>query len=399
MIYTLLFLFCFFLRLLSTSESALGFQYVLLFFSITFAVYFLSERKKVQWSYKKFCLILISLTVMLFGTEPLFENDHYRYIWEGKVLAKGINPYLTSPDNQLLNEINFPQRSKIAYNSLTSIYPPISLLFFASVSAFNYDQALILLQVINLLLVLILIWILQKLKVADYWIISALPFLLKEYVQSVHVDLLGAVFLLLFFTQKKWMQRISLLWLSILTKVIPLLIIPFFLVKKKLKLFSISLIPLLVGLPVLIYTTLTEDASFGPKAFALMWKWNAGLYELFLQLSDFSHAEIKVICLSAFVFFYIYLCFQKMDIEKFTMFAFAGLFFCSPVYNAWYGIWLLLPALLCRRKSMILYSLLPCISYLYYGHEELALLASGLTHWCFIWGLYDIAKIDHLSRA
>src|SRR5262245_31348495 len=35
----------------------------------------------------------IILRVMLLATEPLLSTDIYRYVWDGKVQAAGINPY------------------------------------------------------------------------------------------------------------------------------------------------------------------------------------------------------------------------------------------------------------------------------------------------------------------
>ena len=60
----------------------------------------------------------------------LFENDHYRYIWEGKVVAAGENPYKHAPKSKELKHIEYEHKKKIAYNKLTSIYPPLSQVFF-----------------------------------------------------------------------------------------------------------------------------------------------------------------------------------------------------------------------------------------------------------------------------
>jgi len=35
---------------------------------------------------------------MFFGSQPIYENDYKRYLWDGAVAASGESPYIYSPD-------------------------------------------------------------------------------------------------------------------------------------------------------------------------------------------------------------------------------------------------------------------------------------------------------------
>ena len=45
--------------------------------------------------------------------------------------------------------------------------------------------------------------------------------------------------------------------------------------------------------------------------------------------------------------------------------------FFTPVYNAWYGIWFLLPGLLLGNISSVMYVMFSSWGYIYYGHQDL----------------------------
>ena len=46
--------------------------------------------------------VAILLRMLLLFTEPLLSSDIYRYVWDGKVQAAGVNPYLYPPAHETL---------------------------------------------------------------------------------------------------------------------------------------------------------------------------------------------------------------------------------------------------------------------------------------------------------
>ena len=81
------------------------------------------------------CLIFgvaILLRIVLLFTEPLLSTDIYRYVWDGKVQAAGINPYLFPPADDALaflrDEAVYPHINRADY--AVTIYPPVAQIFF-----------------------------------------------------------------------------------------------------------------------------------------------------------------------------------------------------------------------------------------------------------------------------
>jgi len=74
----------------------------------------------------------IVLRVVLLMTEPLLSTDIYRYVWDGKVQAAGINPYRYIPADQALavlrDEAVYPNINRPDYAH--TIYPPVAQMFF-----------------------------------------------------------------------------------------------------------------------------------------------------------------------------------------------------------------------------------------------------------------------------
>ena len=78
----------------------------------------------------------------LFLTYPV-GNDVYRYVWEGYVQNFGVNPYRMAPDNPALAEMARTGLQtvweNINHKNFAAVYPPLSLLLFRFLAAFNPD--------------------------------------------------------------------------------------------------------------------------------------------------------------------------------------------------------------------------------------------------------------------
>jgi hypothetical protein len=81
--------------------------------------------------------ILLRAYVLLF--DPLLSSDIYRYIWDGRVQAAGINPYRYFPADAALAHLRdatiFPHINRV--DAAASIYPPVAQFFFLLVTRFG----------------------------------------------------------------------------------------------------------------------------------------------------------------------------------------------------------------------------------------------------------------------
>ncbi len=61
--------------------------------------------------------------------------DIYRYVWEGRVLLAGWNPYLHAPDSPLLEPLRDGVWADVQHKTFTAIYPPLAEWVFALMAA------------------------------------------------------------------------------------------------------------------------------------------------------------------------------------------------------------------------------------------------------------------------
>lgn len=85
-------------------------------------------------------LLALAMRLLTFASPPLLSTDIYRYIWDGKVQAAGINPYLYVPaapeltrlrDNGTGAEAIYPNINRAGF--APTIYPPAAQALFAGV--------------------------------------------------------------------------------------------------------------------------------------------------------------------------------------------------------------------------------------------------------------------------
>src|SRR3954471_11774545 len=74
----------------------------------------------------------LAMRLLLVGEEPFLSTDLYRYIWDGRVQAAGINPYRYVPADPALAALRdaaiYPRINRADY--AVTAYPPIAEMFF-----------------------------------------------------------------------------------------------------------------------------------------------------------------------------------------------------------------------------------------------------------------------------
>lgn len=61
--------------------------------------------------------------------------DTYRYIWEGRILLEGFNPYIHPPEDPLLTPFRDEIWKSIGHPTVTAIYPPLTQWLFAAMAS------------------------------------------------------------------------------------------------------------------------------------------------------------------------------------------------------------------------------------------------------------------------
>lgn len=76
----------------------------------------------------------VILRAVILATEPTLSDDLYRYLWEGRVLAAGFDPFLLPPDAPALAHLRDPTWALVNHRGVSTIYPPLALGLFEAVA-------------------------------------------------------------------------------------------------------------------------------------------------------------------------------------------------------------------------------------------------------------------------
>jgi hypothetical protein len=212
------------------------------FFTLLFAVYFIVYR---FFSITHFTYLLMAgilFRLLLLFSIPNLSDDVYRFIWDGRLAANGINPYsklpaeiiqmppVTGITNELYRQLNSPQ--------YYTIYPPVLQgIFWVAAKLFpvNVSAAIVFLKSIIVMVelgnVFLLIRILKKISLPKHLCLLYLlnPLVITELTGNVHFEGVMIFFVLLaflFFLTNRWQSSAICLGLGIATKLVPILFIP-----------------------------------------------------------------------------------------------------------------------------------------------------------------------------
>ncbi len=233
-------------------------------FSILFAFYFYWIKESNKQDFNYLLLIAIAARIALIFSTPNLSDDYFRFIWDGKLIANGINPFDYLP-NELRDSI-FYQSNLLLVDKMNSpeyysIYPPaLQFIFFISsyLSFGNISANLVLLKIfilvfesgtIFLLINLLKHFHLPKTRVFLY---ALNPLVLTELSGNIHFEA-GMIFFMLLtlylILQNKLFLAAIPFTIAVSIKLIPLLFLPaifFYLKPKKGFIFSFSTLILFI---------------------------------------------------------------------------------------------------------------------------------------------------------
>jgi len=217
-----------------------------LYSTLFFSAYFLIEKFKT--SFRFLAVLGIVFRLIFLVAIPNLSQDFYRFVWDGRLMSQGVNPYLFTPDNlSTALEVTIEQSQQLidgmgALNaSHFSNYPPVNQFFFAIAALFAGKSILgsaIVLRVIIILADIGILYfgkkLLEKLNLPIkniFWYFLN-PFIIIELTGNLHFEgvmLFFFVWALHLLFNRKWLCAAVLIGVSISVKLIPLLFLPLFL--------------------------------------------------------------------------------------------------------------------------------------------------------------------------
>ena len=249
-------------------------EYLVIYFSI-FSLYTLACLSvfKSNWTQKTFWVLIAFGLLFRFAVLPsqqIQEDDVYRYLWDGKVFAHGINPFKFAPEeinqyqsikvqnpayfrshygkndqNELavLNGLKWESAvalrymERINHPDVPTIYPPLAQYVFRFSQQINPDSlftlrimflAFDLMGMVFIILALKALNLNQNFSLVYFWS----PLMIKETYNSTHLDIIGISCLcasVYFLIRKRMVGSIFFLALSVLGKFYSAVLLPFYL--------------------------------------------------------------------------------------------------------------------------------------------------------------------------
>ena len=377
-------------------------QYIILFIPF---LYFIKKEKN---NFTFLVVIAILFRFIFLIAVPNLSQDFYRFIWDGRMILKGLNPYLYLPET-FINQGSLPiNQATDLYLGMGALngshytnYPPINQLNFFIAALFTNSSIIGSIIVLRLQIILADIGIiyfgkkiLEKLKlpVHNIFLYALNPFIIIELTGNLHFESVMIFFLvwsLYLLLQKKWSFAALTFGLSVSVKLIPLLFLPLFYqwftkenrTKGVLRFISfgmtIVLINILLFLPFLS-SNLMNNYLDSIGLWFQKFEFNASLYYIARELGTLfrGYNEIaiigKITPVIVLIFLFIITFFRKnkspQQLITALLMGISFYYFTTTTMHPWYLATLVILSVFTNYRFPIIWSLVVVLSYQAYAN-------------------------------
>ncbi len=215
-----------------------------LFAALFVAMYYLYRQANTDSMVKKMLWFAILVRVSLLLMIPNLSDDYFRFIWDGRLLSHGINPFVVFPEKFIATSDAIKAGlNQELYNGLNSkqyftVYPPVLQFIFALSTKIFPDNILGSILVMRSVIILaeigsfyIIVKLLKEfnLPLKKVLLYALNPMVIIELTGNLHFEavliffLLGAIW---FLVKNKLNVSAVFFGLSVATKLIPLIFLP-----------------------------------------------------------------------------------------------------------------------------------------------------------------------------
>ena len=263
-ILALLLLGCILVVLYRAGLGASGVSGIRFFMKVAFiqsAIYLLAawivtRVRSSSWTLPIVIVFAVLFRLSLLFAPPYLSDDIYRYIWDGRVQAAGVNPYRYIPAApelaQLRDETIYPRINRRDYAH--TIYPPVAQVVFLLTT--RISETVVWMKATMLIFELITIWAIAQLlsllgRPREFLLLYAWhPLVVWEFAGSGHLDAISICFIALAFLA--WQRKSDLgagflLASATLVKLFPVVLVPAVLKRGRWKIVPVFVATIVAG--------------------------------------------------------------------------------------------------------------------------------------------------------
>jgi len=373
------------------------FSLIIVFGALAFAAYgylaFFSKLPIIA-----ICGVGICSRLILFFAFPNLSDDIYRFLWDGQLTALGINPYghipakfIASPisglDPSLFDQMNSPD--------YYTIYPPVAQLIFYLSTWFSseiYSMSLtiklffLMAEIATFYgLVRILMALDKPSHLAALYFLN--PLILVEGMVNLHFEMIMIAFLVwsiyFIFIKKDIQMGGILLTLSIASKLLPLMFLPYFLFRmqgpQRIRFFAVGLVSMIIAFMPIILGLDFQNFGSSVDLYFQKFEFNGGIYYLLrfvgklLTGYNLIHYIGPGLGLMA-----LFLILRKARAEKtydlksfldFAFFSFLAYLFLTTTVHPWYLSVPVMLSVFVQWRFALVWSFLILLTYINYSYD------------------------------
>ena len=320
---------------------------------------------------KSWILILIIALVCRLALLPHEPSDDInRYLWEGRLIHEGINPYMYSPDDLSSSDIakNDPFFEKINHPQIPAAYPPLMLYIFSLLVRVSHTPLAMktMMMLFDIGTLGALFMLLQYRHLEPRWSIlyAFNPVILYGFAGQGHFDSIMIFFYmaaLVCYDQKRWTWMYLFMGLAVQSKYVAVVMLPFLIRRDTIKYLWVTL--LVTVLPYVPF--ISEDPwqpLYGLIKFGETYAFNGSVHGLLMAALGGTRPATtlcKILLGTTLLFGYIY--FHPQRSRRFINDPISGSFFAvgvllvlAPTIHFWYISWIIPFLVLRPTKSWTL---------------------------------------------
>ena len=273
------------------------------------------------------------------------DDDIHRYLWDGRVQRLGYNPYIVVPSDPAVGGLHTAETRTMNNPEVPSPYPPGAQLFFRAVTTIRESTFALKVSfvVCDLAIVFVLLDVLRSSGRGEHWILAYAwhPLLATEVAGSGHIDIVGALLLLVSFAAL-WRRRPAIaalaFGLAVTVKLLPIVLLPLY--WRRIRLRDGALAGIAAGLLYVPFFNQGRIPIGSLGTYVQRFRFNDPVFATLERVA----APQLVVALAVLVGFLTAIWMRRRSAEwSSEAFAWpmAASLLCAPVVYPWYMLWLL----------------------------------------------------------